>query len=141
VRGKDRNGIKKPIKFVEVGNSIWNTFDYCNFFQISTDFEIFKRFQVKSSLTELCSLSLMACLIANRSGLPFGHRVLRCDRDGFLYRLVDMHNVIPNIHEVMAFPNRLSVKENQQKLRSLESVLYSSFWTLETNTSLDQHFM
>jgi hypothetical protein len=67
--------------------------------------------------------------------------VLRCDRDGFLYRLVDMHNVIPNIHEVMAFPNRLSVKENQQKLRSLESVLYSSFWTLETNTSLDQHFM
>jgi hypothetical protein len=30
--------------FLEVGNLIWNTFHYCNFFQISTDFELFKRF-------------------------------------------------------------------------------------------------
>jgi hypothetical protein len=42
---------KNPGKIMEVENLIWNTFYYCNFFQISTDFEIFKRFQVKVSLT------------------------------------------------------------------------------------------
>jgi hypothetical protein len=33
----------------------------------------------------------------------------------------------------MAFPNWLSVKQNLQKLPSLESMLYSRIWTLETN--------
>jgi hypothetical protein len=65
--------------FVGVVNQIWNTFHYYNFFQFSTDFELFKRFQVKSSLTELCLLSLIACLIANRSGLPLGQGVLHYD--------------------------------------------------------------
>jgi hypothetical protein len=31
-------------KLMEVGNPIWNTFQYCNFFQIFTDFELFQRF-------------------------------------------------------------------------------------------------
>jgi hypothetical protein len=37
-------------KIMEVGNPIWNTFYYCNFFQIFTNFELFKRFQVNVSL-------------------------------------------------------------------------------------------
>jgi hypothetical protein len=31
-------------KLVMVENMIWSTFHYCNFFQIPTDFEIFKGF-------------------------------------------------------------------------------------------------
>jgi hypothetical protein len=36
--------MKNPGKFVVLQNSIWNTFHYCNFFQIFTDFELFQRF-------------------------------------------------------------------------------------------------
>jgi hypothetical protein len=35
---------KNPRKYGVVGNPIWNTFHYCNFFQISTIFELIKRF-------------------------------------------------------------------------------------------------
>jgi hypothetical protein len=63
---------KNPGKNMEVGNLIYNTFHYCNFFQISTYFELFKRFQVKTGLTDLCSLSLIACLIAITPELLFG---------------------------------------------------------------------
>jgi hypothetical protein len=42
---KNRYKVRKIlIKFMEVLNPFWNTFHYCNFFQISMDFEIFKRF-------------------------------------------------------------------------------------------------
>jgi hypothetical protein len=68
---------------MKVGNPIWNIFPYYIFFQISTDFEIFKSFQIKSSLTELCPLSLIACLIANRPGLPFGQGVHHGDLQDF----------------------------------------------------------
>jgi hypothetical protein len=50
-----------------------------------------------------------------------------------------MHKVTPNLQEVITFPNWLSVKQNLQKL--LEAVPYSSFWTLETNTSGPQEFL
>jgi hypothetical protein len=59
-------------KFVEVGNTIWNTFSYYIFFQISMDFEIFKRFRVKAGLTDLCSYRLIATPIANPGELHFG---------------------------------------------------------------------
>jgi hypothetical protein len=45
---------------VEVGNPIYNTFHYCNFFQIYTDFELIRRFQIKADLTDLCSNRLIA---------------------------------------------------------------------------------
>jgi hypothetical protein len=57
---------------MEVGDPIWNTFYYCNIFQISTDFELFKRFRVKAELTELCSHSLIATPITNPPELHFG---------------------------------------------------------------------
>jgi hypothetical protein len=38
---------KNPRKLVELGNPVWNNFYYCNFFQISTDFELFKRSESK----------------------------------------------------------------------------------------------
>jgi hypothetical protein len=62
---------KNPKKFVEVVNPVWNTFIYYNFFQISTDFELFKRFQVKIDLTEMCSYKLIATPIANPAELYF----------------------------------------------------------------------
>jgi hypothetical protein len=41
---KNRWAMRKNLgKFVEVGNSIWNTFHYWNFFQVTTDFELIKR--------------------------------------------------------------------------------------------------
>jgi hypothetical protein len=46
--------------------------------------------------------------------------------------MVNMHKVNPNIQEVIAFPNWLSVKQKSAELLSLESGLYSHFWTLET---------
>jgi hypothetical protein len=59
-------------KFMGVGNPIWNTFHYCNFFQISTDFELFKRFEVKDGLTEMGSYMLIVTPIANPPELHFG---------------------------------------------------------------------
>jgi hypothetical protein len=97
-------------KFGEVGNPIWNTFYYLNLFQISTDFELFKRFWVKAGLTELCSHRLVATLIANPAELHFGQEVLHGDLKCLHYYLVDMHKLSPKIDEVMEFPRRLNVK-------------------------------
>jgi hypothetical protein len=74
-------------------------------------------------------------------GLKLGQRVFNCVLQYLYYNLVDMHKLTPNIQEVMAFPNWLSVKQNLPKLQSPESVLYSSVWTLEINTSLASKFM
>jgi hypothetical protein len=80
-------------------------FFYCNFFQISTNFEIFNRFQVKSSLTELWSIKLVATAIANSPELNFGLGVLHGTLKIFHYDLIDMHKLTPNIKEVISFPN------------------------------------
>jgi hypothetical protein len=69
-------GRKILIKFMEVGNLIWNTLHYCNFFQIFTDFELFKRFEVKLSLTNLWSIKVLATAFANQPELKFGQGVL-----------------------------------------------------------------
>jgi hypothetical protein len=51
-RKKNRYEMRKNLgNFLKVRNPIWNTFPYYNFFQFSTDFELIKRFWVKSSLT------------------------------------------------------------------------------------------
>jgi hypothetical protein len=60
-----KNREKNPEKIVDVGNPIWHIFHYCNIFQISTDFEIFKRFPVKAALTNLCSIRLIATNFPN----------------------------------------------------------------------------
>jgi hypothetical protein len=96
---------------VEVGNLIWNTFCYCNFFQISTDFEIFNRFQDKSSLIELWSIKLVATAIANPPELSFGLGVLHGALQTLDYDLIDMHKLTPNIQEVIAFTKWLSDKQ------------------------------
>jgi hypothetical protein len=54
--------------------------------------------------------------------------------------MVGMNKLTPNIQEVMAFPNWLSVKQNLQKLLSLGSVLHRPIWTLETKTFLAPKF-
>jgi hypothetical protein len=42
---KNRYKVRKNLgKLMEVGNHIWNTFHYRNFFQIFTDFELFQEF-------------------------------------------------------------------------------------------------
>jgi hypothetical protein len=65
--------------FVEVTNPILNNFSYYNFFQISMDFEIMKIFQVKTSLTDLCSYMLIATPIANSSEFYFVQEVIHSD--------------------------------------------------------------
>jgi hypothetical protein len=55
-----------------MGNPIWSIFHYCNFFQISTDFELFEKFQVKAGLIEMDSYKLIATPIANPTELHFG---------------------------------------------------------------------
>jgi hypothetical protein len=107
---------KNPGKFRELENPIWNTFYYLNFFQISTDFELFKRFPVKVGLTKLCSHRLIATLIANPSELYFGQEVVHGDPQCLHYYLVDVHRLSPQIDEVMEFPKRLNVKQILKKL-------------------------
>jgi hypothetical protein len=55
------------------------------FFQISTDFEIFKRFQVKVGLANLCSYRLIATIFPNRPELHFGQEVLHGDLQSLHY--------------------------------------------------------
>jgi hypothetical protein len=125
---------------VGVGNPIWNTF-YCKFFQISTDFEIFNRFQVKSSLTELWSIKLVATAITNPTELNFGLGVLHGALQTLHYNLIDMHKLTPKIQEVIAFTMWLSDKQIQRKCGCLESGLYSHIWTLRTIVFSAPNFM
>jgi hypothetical protein len=51
------------------------------------------------------------------------------------YDLGDLHIPYPNIEEDMEFTKVLIVKQNMEENWSLGAELYSSVWTLETNTS------
>jgi hypothetical protein len=86
---------------VEIGNTIWNTFLYCNFFQISTDYELFKIFIVKAGLTGLCSYRLIASLTANPPELHFGQEVIHSNLQSLGYYLVDIYKLYPQIDDVM----------------------------------------
>jgi hypothetical protein len=100
---------------VEVGNEMWNTFHNWHFFQIFTDFELFQRFRVKSSLTELWSIKLVATAIETPPELNFGQGVFHCALQTFLYDLIDMHKLTHKIQEVIAFTKWLTDKQIQQK--------------------------
>jgi hypothetical protein len=101
-----------------VGNPMWNNFHYCNLFQISTDFEIFKRFRVKASLTEMCSYRLIATLLVNPLELHFGG-VLHGDTQCLYYHLADMHTQYPKIEEDIEFSKVLNIKQFPGKTRKL----------------------
>jgi hypothetical protein len=92
-------------------------------------------------LTKLRSIKLFATAIATPPEINFGRGVLHGDLQTLHYHQDDMHMLTSKVPEVIAFPNWLSVKQNMQKLLSLESVLYSHIWTLETNTSNAQEFL
>jgi hypothetical protein len=70
---------------------------------MSTDFELFQKFRVKNSLTELWSIKLPATTLANQPGPHFGQGWLHCDLDTLDYYLVDMHTLTLQIQIVMAF--------------------------------------
>jgi hypothetical protein len=65
--------------------------------------------------------------------------VFHCVLPPLCYNYADMRKLTPNIQEVMTFSKWLSVKQNPKS--GLKFVLYSSFWTLQTNTSLAPNFM
>jgi hypothetical protein len=100
---------------VKLGNPIWSNFCYCNFFQLSTDFEIFNRFRVKSSLTELWSISLVATAIETSPELHRGQGVLHGALSTLHYDHVDIRNLTPTIEEVIAFIKWLSDKQISAK--------------------------
>jgi hypothetical protein len=50
------------------------------------------------------------------------------------YDLVDIDKLSPQIDEAMEFPKMLNVKQILEKISRLETKVYSSVWTLETNT-------
>jgi hypothetical protein len=68
-------------------------------------------------LTDLCSYRLIATFFPNRPEIQFVQGVQHGDLQSFHYKMVDMHKVNPNIQDVMAFPNWLSVNQNLQKLK------------------------
>jgi hypothetical protein len=94
---------------LEIEEIIWNNFLYWNFFQISTDVELFKWFWVKFELTEICSNRLVATTIANPPELKFVQEVLHRDLQTLHYDLVDMHKITPKIEEVMEFERNQSL--------------------------------
>jgi hypothetical protein len=96
---------------MEARNSIWNIFHYCNFLQISTNFELIKRFRVKTGLTDLCSYRLIATLFSTRPKHLFGQGVLHGDLQSLYYQLVDKNKLCPNIQEVMELQIWLNIKQ------------------------------
>jgi hypothetical protein len=64
---------------VEIEDPIWNTFCYCNFPQISTDFELNQRFCFKIELSENCSVRLIVTTKINPPYLKLGQVVLHGD--------------------------------------------------------------
>jgi hypothetical protein len=54
---------------------------------------------------------------------------------------VDMHTPFLKFEEDMQFPKVIIVKQFLEKLVSLKSGLYSSVWTLKTNTFRAQEFL
>jgi hypothetical protein len=78
----------------------------------------FKRFQVKIGLTEMFSYKLIATPIANPGELHFEQGVHHYDLQSFLYNMVDMHHLTPNIQEVMTSTMWLTDKQIQQKHES-----------------------
>jgi hypothetical protein len=75
----------------------------------------------------------MASRIANPPELLFGQEVIHGDIKCLHYHHLDVHQISLKIQEDVEFLRCLSVTQNLQKISSLESVLYSSVWTLETN--------
>jgi hypothetical protein len=103
-REKNRLKMRKnPRKFLKVENPIWNSFHYCNFFQIFTDFELIKRFQVNTDLTGLNSNRLIATLIANPPYLLLEQEVIHNDLKILHYDVDDMHKPTPHIKEDIKF--------------------------------------
>jgi hypothetical protein len=66
-------------------------------------------------LTKLSSISLVATPIANPPELNFGQGVLHGALQTLHYDLIDMHNLTPDIQEVIAFTKWLSDKQIQRK--------------------------
>jgi hypothetical protein len=78
-------------------------------------------------------------LIPKAPELHFGQGVLHGDLQRLYYDLNDMHTPYPNIKEDIKFQRGLIVKLLSWKIfLSLRIELYSSVWTLETNTSRHQ---
>jgi hypothetical protein len=104
--------------FVGVEKSNLEHFHYCNFFQTTMHFEIFKRFWVKTGLTDLWSYKLIATLFLNRPELHFGQGVVHGDIQSLCYHLVDMHKLTPKIQEIMEFQKWLIIKLILEKFKS-----------------------
>jgi hypothetical protein len=86
----------------------------------------------------MCSDKLIATPIANPGELHFEQGIHHYDLQSFLYNMVDMHHLTPNIQEVMISTKWLTDKQIQ---RCLKSGLYCHLWTLERNVSPDIKFM
>jgi hypothetical protein len=96
---------------------------------------IIQKIPGKADLTKLWSDRLIASLIAHAPELHFQQEVLQGDLKWFKFDLGDMHTRTPKTKEDIEFQRWLIVKLNHGKIQSLEIVLYSSVWTIETNTT------
>jgi hypothetical protein len=95
---------------------IVNNFCNYNLLRFSTNFELFQRFLVKLDLTKLSSIKLIATAIENPPELNFERGVLHGALQTLHYDLIDMHKLTPNIQEVIAFPNWLSVEQKSVEI-------------------------
>jgi hypothetical protein len=63
----------------------------------------------------MCSHKLIATPFSNPGELHFEQGVHHYDLQSFLYNMVDMHHLTPNIQEVMRSTKWLTDKQIQQK--------------------------
>jgi hypothetical protein len=80
------------------------------------EFELFQKFRVKNSLTELWSISLFATAIETSPDLHCGQGVLHGALWTLQYDHVDMHKITPTIEEVIALTKWLTDKQFSAKL-------------------------
>jgi hypothetical protein len=116
---------------------------HTQYLRIKEDIEFSKVSSAKQMLGKAWRLThrMIGITATISSGIEPRKGVFYCVLSSLYYNHLDMHTLTPNIQEVMPFPSWLSAKPNLQKLLSPESVPYSPFWTLETNTSLTLNFM
>jgi hypothetical protein len=86
----------------------------------------------------LSSDRLVATLIANPPDLLLEEEVIHSDLETLHYDLGDMYKPTPEMEEDIGFQKEIIVKQFLKILLSLETELYSSLWTLGTNTPKPQ---
>jgi hypothetical protein len=83
------------------------------------NFKLFKKFRVRTGLTDLRSNRLIAPLFPNRPELHFVQGMIHCDLQSLHYHLDNMRTPYPKIEEDNEITKVLLVKQNLETPENL----------------------